>query len=193
MTVKRVPIEVSARHIHLCKKDLELLFGKGYELKKMKDLTQPCDFAAHETIVVQADHKRLTNVRIVGPVREKTQIELSITDAISLGTMPPVKMSGDLKGTPGVILIGPERRVHVQEGMIIPQRHLHLNEKEARQLKLKNGTSVSIKVEGERAIVFENVEVRVRKDYKLCLHLDTDEGNAAGIARKGEGIIVNGK
>jgi len=193
MIAKKIPIEVSAKHIHLCKKDLELLFGKGYKLKKMKDLTQPCDFAAHETIIVQADHKKLTNVRIVGPVREKTQVEISVTDAISLGIMPPVRMSGDLKGALGVILIGPERRVHIQEGVIIPQRHIHLNEKEARQLKLKNGMLVSVKIEGERTLVFGNVKVRVRKDYKPCLHLDTDEGNAAGIARKGEGIIINGK
>ncbi len=185
-----VPIEVSARHVHLSKLDCERVFGKGYGLKKLKDLTQPCDFAAKETLEVRVGHKRIPNVRIVGPIRETTQVELSITDAIYLGIVPPVRISGDIKQSAGAFLIGPEGRAELKEGVIVAQRHLHSSQSEAKKLKLKNDETISVRIKGERALVFNNVKVRVRKDYRLCLHLDTDEGNAAGINRKGEGAII---
>lgn len=187
---KKVPIEVSARHIHLSQKDLEALFGKGYKLKKLKQLTQPSDFTTKETLTLQAGFGKISKVRIVGPVRRKTQVELSLTDAVNLGINPPIKKSGDLEGTPGITLIGPKKRIKIKRGVIIPWRHIHCATDEAGKLGLKNGMAVSVKIKRDRAVTFHNVKIRVREDYKLCMHLDTDEGNAAGIIKKGIGKII---
>lgn len=185
----KVLIEVSARHIHLSKKDMEALFGVDYQLKNMRSLTQPCDFAAQETLTIKAGNS-LENVRIVGPLREKTQVEVSLTDAIKLGFNPPTRISGDLKGSAGIILIGPMGEIKLEEGVIIARRHLHCATDEAKKLKFKNGQVISAIVGNEREVIFNNIIVRVGDDYKLCLHIDTDEGNAAGINKTGEGIII---
>jgi len=190
---KKIPVEISARHIHLSQEDLERIFGKGYELKKMKQLTQPSDFAAKETLDIKVGEKILKNVRIVGPVREKTQVELSTTDSIFLGIKVPFRLSGNIEGTPGAVLIGPQGEIEIKEGLIIPIRHLHANFVEAKELGIKDGEEVSIKIEGERALVFHKVKVRVKENYALCVHLDTDEGNAAGIDKKTEGILITEK
>jgi len=187
---EKVPIEISARHIHLSQKDLEILFGKGYQLKKLRKLSQADDFAAKETLDIKIGSKTIKKLRIVGPVRKETQIELSLTDAFGLGILPPLRLSGNLKGTPGAILIAPRKKLRIKRGVIIARRHLHCNPQEAKRLKLKNGMSVSVRTKGERALIFDNVKVRVKKGYNLCLHLDTDEGNAAGILRKGKGEII---
>lgn len=186
----KIPVEVSARHCHLAKQDLEKLFGIGHELKKIKQLSQPSDFACEETISIQVGSKKIESVRIVGPLREQTQVEISLTDAVGSGVMPPVKLSGNLEGTGSVVLEGPEGVANLSEGLIVALRHIHCATEEAFKLGLKNGDNVSVRVEGQRPIIFENVAVRVRDDYKLCLHLDTDEGNAAGINKTGEGIIL---
>ncbi len=187
-TVK-VPVEVSARHVHLSQKDLETLFGKGYQLKNIKQLYQPSDFAAEETVSILASGKEIKDVRVVGPLRNQTQIEISKTDAVSLGINPPVRLSGDLKGSSGVVLQGPAGNVELGEGLIIARRHLHCATDEAKELKLRPGQLVSVEIKGERAVTFHCVEVRTRDDYKLCLHLDTDEGNSAGINKTGEGTL----
>ena len=186
----KVPIEVSARHIHLSQKDLESLFGKGYQLKKIRKLSQADDFAARETLDIKIGSKIIKRLRIVGPVRKETQIELSITDAVGLGINLPLRLSGDIKGTPGAILIGPQKKIKIKDGVIIAQRHLHCNPKEAKKLKLKDGMSVSIEIKGVRALTFHNIKIRIGKNYKLAVHLDTDEGNAVGIIKKGEGKII---
>ncbi len=188
---KKIPIEVSARHVHLSQKDLEKLFGKGYKLKKLRQLTQSCDFAAKETLDIEANGKKILKMKIVGPTREKTQIEISLTDAIYLKLATSFKDSGDIDETPGINLIGPDKQIKIEEGVIIPWRHIHCTPAEAKELGLKNGEFVSVEVKGDRAVIFHNVKIRVRNDYKLCLHLDTDEGNAAGIDRKGEGFLLN--
>lgn len=187
---KKVPIEISARHIHLSQKDLEVLFGKGYQLKKLRKLSQADDFAAQETLDIKIGSKVIKKLRIVGPVRKETQIELSITDAFSLGIIPPLRLSGDIKETPGAILIKSKKKLKIKKGVIIAKRHLHCSPQQAKRLKLKNGMSVSVKIKGERALIFDNVKVRVKKGYNLCLHLDTDEGNAAGIIKKEKGEII---
>ena len=184
-----IPIEISAKHIHLSQKDLEGLFGRGYKLKKLKSLTQPGQFAAKETLDVQAGKRKLSKVRIVGPVRKQTQIELAFTDAFYLRIKPPIRESGNLKGSLGIVLIGPKGKIVVREGVIIPLRHIHCNKKEAESLNFKKGAAVSVKNKGKRAITFHNVKIRISDEYKLCMHLDTDEGNAAGIFKKGKGII----
>jgi len=189
--IKKIPIEVSGRHIHLSQRDLEKLFGKGYRLKKLKKLTQPNDFAAKETLTIQNGLKKIFDVRIVGPVRKETQVELSITDAIEIGIKPVLRISGDLKASPGIILIGPRnRKIKIKQGVIIPLRHIHISPKRAELFKFKNGQIVSIKVKGRRKLVFNNVNIRISKDYKLCMHIDTDEGNAAEINKKAKGFLI---
>lgn len=187
---KKVLIEISARHIHLCQRDLEALFGKGYKLKQLKKLSQADDFAAQERIDIKIGKGVIKNVRIVGPVRKETQIEISLTDAFNVGVKPVLRLSGDLKGTPGAVLIKGKKRVKIKQGVIIAQRHLHCNSEEAKLLKLKNGAFMSIKVEGKRRITFHNIKVRIKQGYKLSLHLDTDEGNSAGIIKRGKGEII---
>lgn len=187
-----IPVEVSARHIHLSQKDLETLFGAGYELKKIKELGQPSDFACEETITIKnpANYNVLENIRIVGPVRNQTQVEISKTDAIKLNVNPPIRLSGDLKNSVGIILAGPAGEIELKEGLIIAQRHIHCATEEAKKLGLKDRGRVSIQIKGERPVIFENVIVRVKDNYKLCLHLDTDEANAAGINKNQIGILV---
>lgn len=186
----RVPIEVSARHCHLSQKDLENLFGKGYQLKKAKQLNQPSDFAAEEVLDIQVGDKKIENIRIVGPTREATQVEISKTDAIFLGINPPIRLSGDLFDSCGIDLIGPNGQVNLENGLIIALRHIHCSTKEVEDFGFKNSSLVSVKVEGERPITFHNVKIRIRDDYKLCMHIDTDEGNSAGINKTGSGTIL---
>lgn len=187
---KIIPVEVSARHIHLCQNDLEKLFGKGFLLKKLRQLSQPSDFATEEVLDIEYQGKLIKQVRVVGPVREKTQVEISKTDAIFLGANPPLRLSGDVEGSAEITLISQKTRVELKEGLIIAQRHLHCATEEAIDFGLKTGDTVCVKVEGERAITFFNVAVRIKDDYKLCLHLDTDEGNAANINKCGQGTIT---
>lgn len=185
-----VLVEVSARHLHLSQQDLEKLFVAGHTLTKTKQLSQPSEFACEETVNIQVGSKNFDEVRVVGPIREQTQVEISLTDAFVSGVLPPVRLSGNLKGSSSVILVGPAGSVELDEGLIVAQRHIHCNPKEAKKLKLKSGQIVSVEVKGERAVVFHRVEVRVEDGYKLGLHLDTDEGNAAGIKGLGEGVII---
>jgi len=185
-----IPVEVSARHIHISKKDLETLFGEGYQLHRLKQLTQPSDFATEEVLDIEIGGKKLLGVRIVGPEREKTQIEISKTDAVLLGVNPPIRLSGDLENSLGSKLIGPKGELELSEGLIIVKRHIHCATNEAESLGLKNNDIVSVKVDGERSVIFEGVVVRVNNDYKLSMHIDTDEGNAAGINKIGKGIIL---
>lgn len=186
----KIPIEVSARHIHLSKEDLEKLFGQNYELKKFKQLTQHSDFSAEEVLNIRIGQRFLNNVRVVGPTREKTQIEISLTDAFNLGDIPPMRMSGDLAGSDGVTLVGPQGDVELNEGLILAQRHIHCSPEEAKETGIKDGDVVSVKVEGERSVTFHDIKVRVKEGYSMCLHIDTDEGNAAGINKRGFGELI---
>lgn len=186
----KVPVEVSARHCHLSKEDLEKLFGSGYELKKLRQLYQPSDFACQETVDIQVGSKKIENVRVVGPLRGQTQVEVSLTDTVGTGIVPPLRLSGDLNGSGSAILQGPVGRVELSEGLIVAQRHIHCATEEAKKYKLKAGDIVSVKIQSDRPVIFENVAVRVKDHYKLCLQLDTDEGNAAGINKVSEGQII---
>ena len=188
---KKIPIEVSARHLHLCRKDLEALFGKGYQLKKLRDLDQIEEYVAEETVDVQVNSRKIPNVRIVLPVRKETQIELSHTDAIFLRVAPIVRKSGYLKGTPGCVLVSSKNKIEKKKGIINNWRHIHCNPKEAEELGFENGMLVSVKTEGICSVTFHNVRVQVKPNYRLCMHLDTDEGNATCITKKGEGILLN--
>lgn len=186
----KIPIEISARHIHLRKKDLETLFGNGYELSKFKGLTQFGHFAAQETLTIKSGEAKIESVRIVGPLRGYTQVELSLTNAIFLGIKPLIKKSGDLADTSGIILVGPKAELKLEKGVIIPWRHIHINETKAQELGLKQHDLVSVRVDGNRALVFNNIITRINQDSSLVLHLDTDEGNTCNIIQKGEGDLV---
>lgn len=187
---KEIPIEVSARHIHLCQKDLEALFGKGYELKKLRALFQPGEFAAEEIVEVKGGSGKSLNFRVVLPVRGETQIELSKTDAILLGINSPVRESGDFLKTPGAILTGPIGKIKLEHGVINAWRHIHCSPAEVQKLGLKENKPVSVRVGGTCATTFHNIKVRIKEGSRLCLHLDTDEGNAANILAKGRGELI---
>ena len=186
-----VTVEVSARHVHLSQADLETLFGKDYQLKELKKISQPGQFAAMEVVTVKTEKDYLEKVRIIGPVRSKTQVELSRTDARFLGINAPLSVSGNLKGSAGATLIGPAGEVELTEGVIVAQRPLHVATAEATALGLQDGQIVKIKLSGERGLVFEQVAVRVKDDFKLVCQIDTDEANAAGLTEsKIEGELI---
>jgi len=189
----KVPLEVSARHVHLSKEDLEKLFGKGYELTVIKAISQRGQYAARETVTLKTEKGEIPNVRIVGPVRKQSQVEISRTDALKLGLNPPLRVSGGVEGSPGIILIEPEgNKIELKEGVIIAKRHIHASPEEAAMYGLKNGQIVSVKVGGERGLTFDNVVVRIDPTFVWAFQLDTDEANAAGIGKEqmfGEVII----
>ncbi|HHW11970.1 MAG TPA: phosphate propanoyltransferase [Firmicutes bacterium] len=185
----KVPVGVSNRHVHLSQEDLEKLFGKGASLTVKKELSQPGQFAAEETVNLIGPKRSIPNVRILGPVRPQTQVEISLTDSFTLGIEAPVRDSGNLENTPGLIIEGPKGRIEIKEGVIIAQRHLHLHDTEAAEMGLKDQDYVQVKVDGPRALIFEQVLVRVGPKYKKDLHLDTDEANAAGL-KNGDLVTV---
>ncbi len=184
-------VETSARHVHVTQEHLEILFGKGYELTKKKDLSQPGQFACEERVTVVGPKKELKNVSILGPVRKATQVELSLTDARSIGVAAPVRESGDIAGSAGCKLIGPAGEVDLTEGVIAAKRHIHATTADAEQLGVKNGDIVSVKIDTNgRSLIFGDVVVRVSDSYALAMHIDTDESNAAGCGREQYGEIV---
>ncbi len=175
-----VEIGISNKHLHLSQEHLEILFGAGAQLTPKKDLVQPGQFAAEETVDIVGPKKTLSRVRVLGPVRKETQVELALTDARSIGITAPVRESGKLDGTPGCKLVGPCGEVELDHGVIAALRHVHLNDEQAAEAGVKDGDVVSIKIGGERGLVFDNVLVRAGEKHFREVHLDTDEGNAAG-------------
>jgi len=177
----QLPIALSNRHIHLSQKDLDVLFGEGYQLTKMKDLSQPGQYACEEKVDIVGSKGTIKGVRILGPDRPSTQFELSVSDAFSLGVKPIVRNSGDIKGTPGAKLIGPKGEVEIEEGIIVAARHIHMHTKDGEEFGVADKDIVDIKVGGERGLVFNNVLVRVSESFALEMHVDIEEGNAAGV------------
>ena len=185
-----VPIGVSARHCHLAEEDVNTLFGTGYQLTKYKNLYQPGQFAANETVTIVGPKGSIQQVRILGPVRKKTQIEVSKTDAYFLGLNPPIRMSGDVAGSSPVTVVGPRGSIYVEEGLIIAKAHIHMNSHEAEQFMFQDGQEVEVKLDGmDRSIQLGNVQIRVSPNYKLELHIDTDEANAAFVTTGMKGYI----
>ena len=178
---KTLPIAMSNKHIHLSQKDLDTLFGEGYELTKFKDLSQPGQFAAEEKVDIQGPKGTIKGVRILGPVRGETQFELSVSDSFALGIKPIIRNSGDIEGTPGITLIGPKGEVAVDKGAIVAARHIHMHTSDAERFGVKDKDVVSIRVGGPRGLVFDQVLVRVNSSYALEMHVDIEEGNAAGV------------
>ena len=186
-----VLVEASARHVHVTKEVLETLFGKGYELTKKKDLSQPGQYASNERVDVVGPKRTLSGVSILGPVRPETQVELSLTDARSIGVAAPVRESGDIAGSGSCKLVGPCGEVELTEGVIAAKRHIHMTTADAAAMGLTDKQIVSVKIPSAgRALVFGDVVVRVSDKYALAMHIDTDESNAAGVAPGTMGEII---
>lgn len=177
-----VPVGVSNRHIHLTKADLAVLFGEGYELTPLKDLSQPGQFACKETLTLVGPSLRpIENVRVLGPLRGKSQVEISATDSYVLKVKPPVRESGNVVGSAGVTIVGPKGVVQLKEGCIIANRHIHMSPSDAASFRVKDGDTVTVDVEGKRRTRWYDVQVRVSPDFRLEMHVDTDDANAAGV------------
>lgn len=184
-------VETSARHVHLSPADLATLFGEGYKLTWKKDLSQPGQFACEERVTVVGPKKELKGVSVLGPERKQTQVELSMTDARSIGIAAPIRESGDLAGSGACKLIGPKGEIEISEGVIVAKRHIHATTADAEALGVKNGDIVSVKLDTDgRSLIFGDVVVRVSDSYALAMHIDTDESNAASCPRDAVGEIV---
>lgn len=181
MIHKEVPIGVSARHIHLSQEHVEVLFGKGYALTEMKPLSQPGQYAANETVAVSGPKGSFAKVRILGPARNQTQLEVSRTDAFALGVNAPLRESGNIAGSAGITLKGSAGEVTIEEGVIVAARHIHFHTSDAERFGIADKQMLRVRFGGERGVVFEQVVARVSKDFALDMHIDTDEANAAGV------------
>ena len=177
-----VPIGVSARHIHLTQEHVEVLFGKGYQLTKRKELMGG-QFASNETVtIVGIKLRAIENVRVLGPVRKQTQVEISATDAIKLGVKAPIRESGNIAGSAPIAVVGPKGALYLNEGCIIAMRHIHMSPRDAMAAGVHDGDIVSVKADNERGTIFNHVKIRVDDSFTLEMHIDTDEANAAKIA-----------
>lgn len=189
---KEFMVETSARHIHVTPETLETLFGKGYALTVKKELSQPGQFASNERVTVVGPKKELANVSILGPCRNLNQVELSATDARSIGIEAPIRESGDVAGSGACKLVGPAGEVELSEGVIVAKRHVHMTPADAAEFGVKNGEIVSVLLDAGngRKTVFGDTVIRVSEKYSLAMHIDTDESNAAACGRDMKGTIV---
>jgi acetate kinase len=179
-----IPVAVSARHVHLSQRTINALFGRDHVLRPLKLLSQPGQFAAEETVALVGPAGRISHVRVLGPPRSEDQVEISRTDELTLGLNAPLRLSGDLGGTPGVFVEGPAGRMRLDSGVVRALRHIHMNPADAVRLGVHDHDVVHVSVRGGgRDLVFDDVIVRVAPTYRLELHLDSDEGNAAGVGR----------
>jgi putative phosphotransacetylase len=188
----KVLVEVSARHVHVSREDLDTLYGEGYQLTNKKDLSQPGQFACEERVRVIGAKGEFPAVSILGPCRPQTQVELSLTDARSIGVTAPVRESGDLAGTGACKIVGPKGEIEISEGVITAKRHIHATPEDAEKMDLENGQIVQVEIPtaNDRALIFGDVVVRVSPNYALAMHIDTDESNAAGMAPNTIGTII---
>ena len=190
---KEFIVETSARHVHVTQETLEVLFGAGYQLTKKKDLSQPGQFASTERVTIVGGKKEMPNVSILGPCRTINQVEISATDARSIGIDAPVRESGDIAGSGACKLIGPAGEVELKEGVIVAKRHIHMTPADAKELGVENGQIVKVQIKNEngRNLIFDDTVVRVSEKYALAMHIDTDEANAASCAPNQMGVIVD--
>ncbi len=177
----QIPVGISNRHVHLSSEDIEKLFGPGYRLQPLKPLHQPGQFAAQECVTVVGPKRSLNNVRVLGPVRPVTQLEISRADCFALGIKAPVRESGSLENAGNALLVGPVGHVELRSQVICAWRHIHMSPKDAERFGVINGQKVKVSSTGERGLVFDQVVVRVRDDFALECHIDTEEANAAGL------------
>ena len=184
-----VPVGVSARHIHLTQEHVEMLFGEGYQLTKKKELMGG-QFASNELVtIVGLKLRAIENVRVLGPVRSKSQVEVAATDALRLGIKAPIRESGNLTGSAAIAIVGPQGAIYLKEGCIIAKRHIHMSPKDAMAAGVADGEIVAVQADNERGTLFNQVQIRVDESFTLEMHIDTDEANAAGI-RTGQTVII---
>ena len=176
-----VPAAVSNRHVHLCTKDAEALFGRGYSLHSRKELSQPGQYACKEQITLVGPKGSIEKIRVLGPARSQTQLEFSVTDAYRIGINPVVRMSGSIEDTPGAKLIGPAGELTLYRGVIVAKRHVHISNEQAQWFGLSDGELIDLQQEGDRPVVFKNVLVRCGDAHSLEMHIDTDEANSGMI------------
>jgi acetate kinase len=176
-----IPIEVSAHHAHLSQEDVDKLFGPGHQLTPEHELSQPGQFACREKVDLVGPKGKIANVRVLGPTRKETQVEIAMTEQFKVGIQPPIRESGDLANTPGIVLSGPAGTATIPRGVICAQRHIHMSPDDAMRFRLRDKYVVRVRVEGERELIYGDVVVRVNPNYRLAMHIDTDEGNAASI------------
>ena len=184
-----IPIEVSAHHVHLSQADVDKLFGPGHQLTPEHELSQPGQFACAEKVDLIGPKGRIANVRVLGPTRKETQVEIAMTEQFKVGIQPPIRESGDLANTPGVVLEGPAGKAAIERGVICAQRHIHMSPEDAMRLRLRDKYVVRVRVAGDRELIYGDVVVRVNPNYRLAMHIDTDEGNAANIRTGMQGFI----
>lgn len=187
---KSFVIEGSGRHIHLSQADVNRLFGEGYELTKVKDLSQPGQYVCQERVSLVGPKGMFSNVVILGPVREQSQVEVSLTDARTLGIKAPIRESGDLKGSAGIIIVNKERHISLEEGCIVAKRHVHVAESDAKALGVTNGQIVKVKANTARPLIFDDVVIRVSPKYHTYMHIDFDEANACDLCTGDLGEII---
>ena len=183
-------VEASGRHVHLSRKELDALFGTGYELTKAKDLSQPGQYASKERLTVVGPKGAFHNVVILGPVRKESQVEVSLTDCLQLGVKAPIRESGDIEGTPGIVLVNGDKSVSLDKGLIVAKRHVHMTPEDAEKLSVKNHDIVKVKVEGARPLIFDDVVIRVSPKFATYMHIDYDEANACGFSKGIRGRII---
>ena len=183
-------VEASGRHVHLSRKELDALFGTGYELTKAKDLSQPGQYASKERLTVVGPKGAFHNVVILGPVRKESQVEVSLTDCLQLGVKAPSRESGDIEGTPGIVLVNGDKSVSLDKGLIVAKRHVHMTPEDAEKIGVKNHDIVKVKVEGARPLIFDDVVIRVSPKFATYMHIDYDEANACGFSKGIRGRII---
>ncbi len=185
-----VEVEASGRHVHLTREDVEYLFGANYQLTKMKDLSQPGQYACKERVSVTGPKGTINNVIVLGPERKETQIEVSLTDTLVLGIKAPIKQSGHIENTPGAVISYGDKKIEISKGVIVAKRHIHLHPTDAKRFHLEDGEIVKLKVFGERPLIFDDVVARVHENFATYVHIDYDEANACGFTKGTLGIIL---
>ena len=187
---KCVEIEASGKHVHLSRGAIDTLFGKGYQLTKAKDLSQPGQYACKERVTLIGPKGSLHNVVVLGPERKESQVEVSLTDTLSIGIKVPVRESGKIEGTPGVIIASGSNILRLEKGLIVAKRHIHMTPDDAKKFRVENGEVVQVKVFSNRPLIFDDVLVRVNPSYQTYMHIDYDEANACGFAKGTMGKII---
>lgn len=185
-----IEVEASGRHIHLSRADLDYLFGTGYQLTKAKDLSQPGQYACKERVDLVGPKGVLKNVVVLGPERKQTQAEISLTDTLTIGIKAPIRISGDIKGTPSFSVSANGKTLELKEGLIVAKRHLHITPEDANRFHVRDQERIKVKVFGDRPLIFEDLEVRVSKDFQTYIHIDYDEANACGFHKGTLAMIV---
>ncbi|ADZ85761.1 ethanolamine utilization phosphate acetyltransferase EutD [Cellulosilyticum lentocellum] len=185
-----IEVEASGRHVHLSRQDIDTLFGVGYKLTPVKELSQPGQYASAERVTISGPKGTLKNVVVLGPERKASQVEISLTDALVLGIKAPIRQSGDITGTPEITISNGDKQVKLSQGLIVAKRHMHITPEDANRFHVTDGEIVKVKVFGVRPLIFDDLVVRVSKDFRTYIHIDYDEANACGFTKGTLGMII---